>query len=265
MIMRIKFTTVIKWSLILINVAAVYYVLRLNFFGLTPQSKCQNNSVSRTFKSPTPKLAIKHLSKLVTIIIQEFELNDNDVTLTVKSFLNVFPSIEVLVLCSGIPYPPLDLTRWNSSFKNVKLIDTSLNLNVAYFASYSLVNVKTKYVLFVPDSTRIQNRQSVQAMLSHAEKTSADIVAAPVNVQHALNCLKIDFSAREWTVKYESIKEMVCDAVSGKHVALVRMDVLRKLPNAFLVPFPQSLYLQTSNFNVKVRSMVYRNSLHAPS
>lgn len=247
--MRIKFAKFIALFIVVFNVLVVYYTLKLflSFNSIdTPSKVVQKTKLSA--KPPT-----KHIGKLVTIIIRKFELYENDVTLTVKSFLNVFPNIQVLVLSDGLPYPPLELSFWNATIKNVKIINLTPNLNYAYIEQYPLVYVKTKYVLFVPDSTRLVNRQILQLMLVELLKKPESIIVAPFNLKDSLNCLQVNLSIREWTVKYEALDSQICDAVTGKHVIMLETDVLKRLSNGFLLPFPQSLYLQTSVLTIKVR------------
>lgn len=247
--MRIRLTKFITLFIVVINIIVVYYTLKLflSFKPLdTPPKVVQKAKLSA-------KPPIKHIGKLVTVIIREFELYENDITLTVKSFLNIFPNIQVLVLSNGLPYPPLELSFWNSSVKNVKIINLTPNLNYAYIEQYPLVYVKTKYVLFVPDSARLLNRQMLHSMLLELLKKPESIIVAPFNLKDSLNCLQVNLSIREWTVKYETLDSQICDAVTGKHVIMLETDVLKRLSNGFLLPFPQSLYLQTSYLTLKVR------------
>lgn len=247
--MRIKLAKFVGLFIVIINIIVIYYTLKL---FLTFNSVDTPPVVVQTAKSNT-KSPTKHIGKLLTVIIRDFELYENDITLTVKSFLNVFPNVQILVLSDGLPYPPLELSFWNSTVKNVKVINLTPNLNYAYIEQYPLVYVKTKYVLFVPDSTRLSNRQTLQLMLLELLNSPESIIAAPFNLKSSLNCLQVNLSIREWTLKYEALKNQICDAVMGKHVIMLETDVLKRLSNAFMLPFPQSLYLQTSSLNLKVR------------
>lgn len=247
--MRVTPLRVLTLTVVLANIVVVYLIFRLFLSqDLLGEANPITEAIKRATKSPT-----KHVSKLITLVLRQFELYENDVTSTVKSFINVFPSIQILVLFDSSPYPPLQLLFWNSKFKNIKLINLSSKVNVSYVDQYPLSHVKTKYVLFIPDSVRLPNRQTLQLLLSEIIKESDDIIVAPVGGRKHLNCLKVDLSIRAWMLQYSVIKNFTCDAVSGRHVTLLETDLLRKLPNAFLLPFPQSLYLQTAAINVKVR------------
>ncbi|RZC42631.1 LicD domain containing protein [Asbolus verrucosus] len=243
--MRIKFTRLIAFVVVFANVIVIYYSLRLfvsfgGFQAYTPP----------TIKTVT-KPATKHISKLVTIIIREFESFENDVSATVQSFLNVFPNIQVIIVYDSIPYPALDISSRNSSVKNVKGVNLSPSLKVPFIERYPVLSIKTKYVLFVPDSTRINSRQILQSMVSELTKQPDGIVVAPVSSKKELGCLRVNVNIREWTLKYSLIKGNVCDAVSGKHLALMETELLKQLPDPFLLPFPHSLYVQTSPLFVK--------------
>lgn len=248
MIMRIKLAKFVALFIVLVNVIVVYYTLKLflSFNSEDAPPRAQANQV--TTKSPT-----KHLSKLLTIVIREFELYENDVTLTVKSFTNIFPHIQTLIICDTLPYPPLTLSFWNSTHRNVKIINLSTNLKAAYIEQYPLVHIKTKYVLFVPDSTRLPSRQTLLLLFLELLKEKEQLVVAPVGFKTNLNCLRLNVSVRTWSLKYETIRSSLCDGVNGKHVTMMETDDLKRFTNAFLLPFPQSLYLQASAQNLKVK------------
>lgn len=259
--MRIKFAKFVAFLIVFVNIVVVYFTLKLflsfnpaNVSNPTPQTLIKLQSVA--------KPSVKHVSSWMSIVIREFELHDNDITQTVKSFINIFPNIHIYIICDALPYPPLELTFWNSSVKhNVKVFNLAPNLRSAFIEQYPLVYIKTKYVLFVPDSTRLRNRQTLQLLLFEVAKNSGQIaVAAPIGDKTQLNCLNINVSQQSWTLKYENAlqqgggdNEVVCDAIVGKHVLMLETDQLKRLPNAFLLPFPQALYLQTAVLDLKVR------------
>lgn len=242
--MRIKLYKTIGLFVVLINVIVVYYVWRIFItFHLNADVR---------IKEPTAKPLIKPLSKLLTVVIRDFEFYDNDVSGTAKSFLSVLPNIQVLVLCDTLPYPPLDLIQTgNVSVKNIKVINLEKRLNASYAHQYFLNHVHTKYLLFVPDSIRLPNKQILQFIINEISRESNVILAIPVS--HVdLSCFKILYNHRQWTLTYNTIKSSACDGVDGKHLIIIESSVLMKLPNVELLPFPQSLYLQTSFFNYTV-------------
>lgn len=245
--MRIKFARLIAFVVVLANLIVIYYSLRLliSFGGL--KSYYATPTIKTTTKSPS-----KHVSKLVTVIIREFESFENDVSATVQSFLNVFPNIQVMIIYDSLPYPPLDIDLRNNSLKNVKGYALSTSLKVPYADKYPVLQVKTKYVLFVPDSTRITSRQNLQLMVNELSKQPSSIIVAPVANKRDLACLRVNVNVREWTLRYSLTKNTLCDAVVGKHLVLMETDLLKQLPEPFILPFPHSLYIQTAPLLVEV-------------
>lgn len=200
------------------------------------------------------KDSIKQINGLVTVIMREFELFENDVALTVHSFKNIFPKMPILILYDELPYPPLDITMPNNSLPNVRFVKLVPNLKTSFMESYPLNQIKTKYVLFIPDSTRTTSQQSLQIMISDLVKKPGGILAASVRSQrNVATCLMLDINIREWTLRYSKTNRKIdCDGILGKHLLLIELATLKKLPNSFLLPFPQSLYIQTASLGLKV-------------
>lgn len=231
--------------IILVKVVLLYYFV----FRLFITFKTESTPTSKTVtKSPT-----KHLSKLITVIIRDFELYENDVTLTAHSFLNIFPMMHLFILYDELPYPPLDIMLTNNSLPNVKFINLSPSLKSSFMDNYPVAQIRTKYVLFVPDSTRLTSRQTLQVLINEISKREGSIVVAPVrNQRKNIACLKINVNIREWVLKYSSTKDLECDGVSGKHVLLMETDSLKKFQNVFVAPFPEALYIQSTVSKLKV-------------
>ncbi|KAF7267291.1 hypothetical protein GWI33_019480 [Rhynchophorus ferrugineus] len=211
-------------------------------------------TASRAVTKP-PKL---RTSQLVTIVLRQFELYENDVTLTAQSFINMFPNIMLWIVYNEIPYPPLDLAITNNSLSNVKLYNLSPNLK---HQEDLLAKIKTKYVLFVPDSSRITSQHPLHVMTNELSKKPNSIVVLPVGQSKNLKCLKLNINQREWTIKYSLSRENHCDEVSGKQLIMVEKDLLTKLYDPLLHPFPHSLYVQTSVHKVEA-TILKANSLH---
>ncbi|KAJ8933165.1 hypothetical protein NQ314_014172 [Rhamnusium bicolor] len=248
--MRLKLTKSSPFFVVLIflKIVMLYFTFRLfiSFGGF----KTENIETTPRVITKNP---LKHISKLVTVIIREFELYENDVTLTAHSFINIFPTIQLFIIYDELPYPPLDIMLINNSLPNVKFISLSPSLKTPFAEHYPISQIKTKYVLFVPDSTRLTSRQSLQLMINELGRRPGNMVVAPVSSRRKdLNCLRINVTIREWTLKYSSVKSLECDGVSGKHILLLETDMLKRLSNAFILPFPQSLYIQTTVLNSKI-------------
>lgn len=250
--MRIKFAKFLGLFVIFVNICIIYYTWKI-FSTYVHENHNQLAVINASTKAP-----VKRLNKLITIVIREFELNDNDVTSTVQSFLNVFPNIQIYVIGNGLPYPPLDLLFVNTS-RNVKIINLKPDLTKPHVSDYPLSEIKTKYVLFVPDSSRISNRQSVQHMLNDVSKGPYKIVASHVASKNNCHCFNLSINLQRWTLNFTKSSNNTCDIVFGKHVSLVERDILQGINDALLIPFPQSLYLQTSALNYKVKYMKIQN------
>lgn len=239
-IMRLKFSK-LSFLVVFINVVLVYYSWKV-FLSFSNETKSSAN----VFQNKS----IKHVSRLVTIIIRDVELNNNDVSSTVESIFHLYPNIQVFVVTNGIPYPPLRVFQTNNTSKNVRLLNLQNSFDVPHFQSYPLYYVTTPFVLFLPDSTRITNRHVVQQMVNVLLQ-EPDIMVAVAYGSKELECFNATINQREWKLVLGG-KKNYCDFVDGKHGLLLDTNVLRKLNDAFLMPFPWSIYLQTSVMQYKV-------------
>lgn len=233
--------------LILTKILVFCYFTRL-ISGLI-ESTIEEKLVKPTLTKP-PR---KKISELVTVLIREFEQHENDITLTSHSFVNLFATMELFIIYDELPYPPPDIMLNNNTSPNIKFVKLSPELRTNFADSYPISKIRTKYVLIVPDSTRLTSRQSLQTMVQKLSSNPGSIVVTVVNNhKNNLSCLRMNINLREWTLKYDLIKSMICDGVSGKHVMLLETETLKKVSNAFLLPFPHSLYLQTASLDLKV-------------
>lgn len=241
---------VAKFSIliVLIEIIALYYSWKfITKFG------SNNVSVNITLNKPViVRTGSRHVSKLVTVVIRNVELQENDVTLTVESIISIFPNIQIYIICNGYPYPPLEFSQTNSTYKNVKLFNLAVNLNVPFKDSYPLFQIKTKYALFIPDSVRFTTKQSIVTMLNEIVKAPDKIIATPISNDKNIQCVEVDLNVREWTLKYKIVRNDTCDSIVGRQAILVEVQVLKRLPNVFMLPFPEAFYIQTTAIGVKV-------------
>ncbi|GJQ66497.1 hypothetical protein Trydic_g4489, partial [Trypoxylus dichotomus] len=96
-------------------------------------------------------------------------------------------------------------------------------------------------------------------LMGAVAKAVATMATYPIQLaqsrqRNELHCFKVKHNLRQWALNYNTVKGTVCDAVEGRHLIIIETRILTKLSNAELLPFPQSLYLQTSflNYTVKV-------------
>ncbi|KAG8226995.1 hypothetical protein J437_LFUL000300, partial [Ladona fulva] len=249
--MRIRIAKLSSIVIVLLNLLALIYIWKLlSIIGEDRNHTLSKNALKRI---PPPNIDIHYLSKTITVVVRNFELFENDVVATIKSILVVFPYIHILIISDTSPYPPLNLDQLNATIsQNVKLISLELRITGSTEERNPLWHIKTKYVLFIPDSLRIHNEVSLQSMMLEMKKWPHNVVALPFPSTRKPHCFSINMNSREWTLHYESKpNSLECDAVEGKQLLLVEAETLRRLPNPFMLPLPDSLYLQTAAIGIK--------------
>lgn len=216
-----------------------------------PQFRLLNPIAVVSSPSPTQPRATRHLSKLVTVVFRQFEDFENDVADSVQSFVSLYPNMPVVVVCESPPYPPFPFSATNETLRNVKVLTLEFRLNASPHDLSPLSHIFTEFVLFVPDSTRVSRRTLQQAAIA-ATANPSQAIAIGVGTAHTI-CQQIKWDYAEWTLHYKKdASGKICDAVHGQHALLIRTSLLRQLPQPLALPFPESLYLQTSFKNVKV-------------
>lgn len=71
-----------------------------------------------------------------------------------------------------------------------------------------------------------------------------------------LACYNLSLKFKQWSLGYQQqISGNECDLVTGRHVTFVEAKVLRKLSDPFLLPFPDTFYLQTKAIGYKVNNL----------
>jgi hypothetical protein len=251
--MRIRLAKATTFAVVLLNVVVLYYIWKhVSSFG-------EKDPVVRRHV-PREKITIQDVEKhdiinSVTIIVRNFEYFENDILGTIESFVSkLYPNINILVVSDKLPYPPLNLKLFNSSNHNVHLVTLQLDLYNPVEEKNPLSYIKTKYVLCIPDSTRIPSERVLQTMITELKKQRQSLVAVSYpSSSRSVTCLRQLLNLREWTLKYETEESEQCDAVQGKHAFLVEAQTLRRLPDPFMRPFPEALYLQTAAHNRKVQ------------
>lgn len=249
--MRIRIAKLITIVVVLLNLFLLYCIWSL----FSRNDDAQSIQLSNPWIS-TPPQTLQYVENSVTVIIRKFESFENDMTKTVGSVLSILPNISILIVSDGLPYPPLETLN---SIKNVKIINVQFQLEHSNEERNPLYYVRTKYVLFIPDSTRILSENSLHSMILELKRQPHNIVAAPFASTKTVNCLNIHMNIREWIIQYDIADSELCDAVGGQHAILVESHTLKKLPEALMLPFPDALYIQTAAKDIKVQ--VLRNTL----
>ncbi|XP_076393264.1 ribitol 5-phosphate transferase FKRP isoform X2 [Megachile rotundata] len=242
--MRLKFVRTLLVLALLGNIIVWHRIWRL----FTAQNTLRLLTPSMVTPDPPQKLH-RRLARLVTVVIRQFETFENDVTSTVESVLNFFPTMPILIVCNELPYPPLQLDFANESMQNVKLISVEPEFNKSYDERNPLFYIRTKYVLFLPDGSRLSSKQVMQDTITQAAKFG--IVTIPIG-SITLNCINIDLKIKEWSLRFSHTAGNECDSVNGKHATMFETKLLRKLSDPFLLPFTDALYIQTTALSIKI-------------
>jgi len=244
--MRIRVAKIITLIVVLLNLFLLYCIWSI----FSRNDDAHGIQLNKSWISTPSPQTLKHLDSSLTVIIRKFESFENDITETVGSVLSVFPNISILIVSDGLPYPPLGVSN---SVKNVKIVNVQFQLGHSSEERNPLHYVRTKYVLFIPDSTRILSENYLHNMIFELKRQPHNIVSAPFSNTKTVNCLNINLNIREWTIKYDIADGDLCDAVTGKHAILVESHTLKKVPEALMLPFPDALYIQTAAKDVKVQ------------
>ncbi|KAK9876209.1 hypothetical protein WA026_011340 [Henosepilachna vigintioctopunctata] len=97
--MRIKYSKLIAFIIVFVNIVLVFYALRLfnhyHKFVSGPTIIFQNVKPEALINY---KYSQKNIGKLITVIIREFETHENDVSATVDSILKILPNAEIYIL-----------------------------------------------------------------------------------------------------------------------------------------------------------------------
>jgi fukutin-related protein len=169
----------------------------------------------------------------------------------------VHPNLDIVVISDSPIYPPLQFqVNASSSLQHLHVVSLNVNLNSSVEERNPLSFIKTNLVLFVPDSVRLPSSKFLQQLLSAVDEIDPRALVIPSEGSaDSIVCLRQDFNVKEWTVHLT--KEpggALCDAVQGKHAILITAAALRSLPEPFMRPFPEALFLQASARGVKVNS-----------
>lgn len=195
-------------------------------------------------------------NSLVTLVLREFEFYEHDLVETVRSFHTVFPRMPIVLFADDVPYPPLRFPREEFG-PNITVVplarDPGRHANATRLENY----VKTDLVLFVPDSVRMTQPAIVTTMIKRIFKNPRQIVAVRI-AGEMRRCLNLDVNLREWTLVYRKASrtaESHCDAFGGRHLLMVKSELVLSLSEPLVRPFPEALYVQTALRHVKVIDM----------
>jgi len=200
----------------------------------------------------------RDLSTLVTVIIREFEMLDNDIYNTLTNLYDVLPRVSTVIVSDSIPYPPLELSDFSNKdvipqAGSIKVVTLNTEVTKKKTVDDVFYYVETPLVLILPDGARVLSDSSVINMITVLLKLdSTFFIAAPMTGE-SLKCLSVDTNLKQWTLSYtKSRSTSVCDAVEGRHVLLMHNTQLQDLSLPFTRPFHHALYIQTAAIKLKV-------------
>lgn len=175
-IMHLKYTKLFTFFIIVINTILVYYTWKL-FLSNSNDLRAQDTSVSDEKRQKDRVQTLnKHVKKAITIIFRDFYNFENDLQHSIENILNLIPNVQILVIYDVEPYPPLNFIRnLTATRTNVKFINLSFDIHKSAKALSPIFQIKTKYVLFMPDSIRLGSRTIIQKILKEMEKETQAI------------------------------------------------------------------------------------------
>lgn len=221
--MRIKYAQLVTIFIIISNILIVYFTWKY-FLKINPEQKDPILPVTQKSTKPKDKIqtANKHIKKSVTLIFRDFYHFETDLKNSIDGILNLIPSVQIFVIYDEIPYPPLEFFS-NSSLSiknNVKFINLNFDVTKKAKDLHPISSIKTKYVLFMPDSVRLSGRTIIQKMIREFGNTNAEtqkvlIIPFNSNVKSISNCCGINMDFSNWTIEYSVLNgtkncDMVC-------------------------------------------------------
>lgn len=259
--MRIRIAKLITFVIILLNFVALYFIWKL--LSSRSKFKPQNGFIPAAPTNVVPsheelkkRLQDEYKVSDITVIIRSFEEFDNDIPETLKSIVNIYRSVKILVVCDKPLYPPLNINISSPIFQNVKIINLNPSLNGQFEERIPLLHVEGKYVLFVPDSVRFSTKHVFDILLESFHKQSQSILAVPIRY-NPVQCLKLQIETREWFIKFSNTKiGDDCDFVRGRHALFMKKDVLHNLSDPLMLPFPDAFYIQAASKGINVSKLL---------
>lgn len=157
--------------------------------------------------------------------------------MSIESIVTLIPNVQILVVYDEEPYPPMSYLANYTVRNNVKLIRLGFDINKTAKLMSPIFQIRTKYVLILPDSVRLGGRSIIQKMLKemghvegHADNDSEksskkentvrgprNMVVVPFasNVKEFSNCCSINIDFTNWTIEYGvKNRSTNCDMVS---------------------------------------------------
>ncbi|KFB35739.1 AGAP008690-PA-like protein [Anopheles sinensis] len=142
-----------------------------------------------------------YLRKSITFVFRDFYDFDNDLLQSIGSVTSLIPGVNVFVIAPELPYPPLDIFNvasastgttgqqrnagnqstgaklgagWFEKGSNVRFFNLAYDVTKSLRDTFPILHVRTRYVLFMPDSVRLTGRGLLSRMLHEIDTPSSD-------------------------------------------------------------------------------------------
>lgn len=258
--MRLKYSKLFTFLIICVNVFLLFYTWKLFIIGPPPSGRNHGTLSDATettvTERPKPKdriqAANKHIKKTITVVFRDFYHYDNDLKGSVDSILALVPNVQILIIYDEEPYPPLEYIANYTTRNNVKFFNLGFDVRKSAKSLLPVSQIKTKFVLLLPDSVRLGGRSIIQKMLKelcsseinvnagngktnnnkdgHEDKVKKLVdesktipkvqkkmlvVPFSSNIRGLTNCCQIKLDLANWTLEY-NVKNGTnnCDLVS---------------------------------------------------
>lgn len=253
--MRIRIAKFITIFVIILNFVAIYLIWKLlSSRGKVKINPDKENEPLQKPGSFSGSRNVKTSSQQVTFVIRSFEAFDNDIADTVGSIFSLYSNLNILVISDKFVYPPIALNMSDHNSPSVKFIDLKLSLSKTFEDGNPSFHIKTKYTFFIPDATRLNDRRLIETLIAKSNEEPQNLIAVPFQDADGVKCLKTHIDTREWYIRFDEISQSIeCDFIKGKHGLFLATENLLKMPGPLMLPFPESLYIQSASNNFKVR------------
>lgn len=168
-----------------------------------------SQSIDKTFKDKA-KHTNKHIKKSITVVFRSFYNFENDLKSSINNILEVIPNIPIIILQDGVSYPPINYKVNNSlqaAENAVKFFSLGFDIrrNIKEMTPFTII--KTKYVLFMPDSVRISSKslfQKVLKILNSSPNNNMTMIIIPFasNIKTQCSCVQVQLDFPNWTAEY---------------------------------------------------------------
>lgn len=232
----------------------LFVVVLIFIVTLVPLYETFRNVITRipieVPKDVKPPLRVVKNEDLVTLVVRLSQYGNHDNPL--HSELIKWPH-SVIVSNQRVP-----LALGNNS---VKFVYLNLDLLYPNESRQPLLEVKTPFILMSSRPPKEISSKNLEHIIQTAEKYKDKILIIPFHNQ-PLQCFSLFLRFKKWTILYKKSNGEICGSVAGNHAIFASTNLLRRVSDPWMEPFPEALFIQTAAIGVKLR-VVYDVSLPA--